>query len=399
MEGDTLKLPKITKKEFAERIRKIRTMMNKDGIDALFVYGDEYRKENLRYVSNFWPLFERGGLLIGKELEPILLSAPEGEQVAHEMSVWPDIRLIPDFLCATVPDEIEYPLATYSDFSTLKNEISENQGDIKTLGVVGIDAMSSLLFNTINSAFDCDIIDCNYMLQELRKQKSEDEIACLSQAALIADKAFETLLSENIIGMSELEAAGIIEGAARKYGAEHIIFNVFASGKRTHTIIGRPTNKIIENGDMIMCALAVQYEGYVATCEVPFAVGDVSKETKRVIKILIGALYAGLPYLKAGIPMQQFVMAVKNHFAEMKVSEFDVYPPLHGIGCAEAESPYPNEHTTKPFEPGMTVNTDISLFGLPGGSNRIEEGYVITDQGATSLSPFVHQYCAEFLEE
>ena len=399
MEDNTLNKPKIPESEFRDRIVHIREMMNKEGIDSLFVYGDEYRKENLRYVSNYWPLFERGGLLIPKDSEPILLCAPEGEQVAREMSVWKDIRLISDFLCATVPDDIEYPLAIYSNFPLLKEEISKKQGHIKTLGIVGIDAMSSLLFNTIKSSFDCDITDCNHILQSMRMRKSEHEIACLSQAALIADKAYEELMNTNIIGMSELEAAGIIEGAARKYGAEHIIFNVFASGERTHTIIGRPTQKIIENGDMIMCALAVQYEGYVATCEIPFAVGTISKETKHVIGILIGALYVGLPYLKSGIPMQSFVKAVKKYFSEHHVSEYDVYPPLHGIGCAEAESPYPNENTTLPFNTGMTVNTDISLFGLPGGSNRIEEGYVITDQGATSLSPFVHSYCEKLLED
>ena len=394
-----MNLPKISHKEFLNRIIKIREMMEQDGVDTLFVYGDEYRKENLRYVSNYWPLFERGGLLIGKKIEPILLCAPEGEQVAREMSVWPDIRLIPDFLCATVPDEIEYPLAIYSDFPSLAQDISKAEGAIKTLGIVGIDAMSSLLFNTIQNAFNCKIVDCNYMLQTMRNRKSKDEIACLSKAAEIADKAYKELINTNIIGMSELEAAGIVEGAARKNGAEHIIFNVFASGERTNTIIGRPTQKIIKNGDMIMCALAVQYEGYVATCEIPYAVGEASKETKEVIRILLGALYAGLPYLKPGVPMQQFVIAVKKYFAEQSVSEYDVYPPLHGIGCAEAESPYPNEKTTSPFLTGMTVNTDISLFGLSGGSNRIEEGYVITEEGVRSLSPFVHEYCSQLFEE
>ena len=28
--------------------------MGRAGLDAVLVYGDEYRKENLRYVCNFW---------------------------------------------------------------------------------------------------------------------------------------------------------------------------------------------------------------------------------------------------------------------------------------------------------------------------------------------------------
>ena len=32
------------------------------------------------------------------------------------MSVWPDIRVVGDFTCVTVPEEIDYPLAKYITF-------------------------------------------------------------------------------------------------------------------------------------------------------------------------------------------------------------------------------------------------------------------------------------------
>ena len=389
--------PKIPHSEFTRRIEHIQGFMEEQSIQAMFIYGDEYRKENLRYVSNYWPMFERGALLLGADDHPVLLCAPEGEQVARETSVWPDVRLLPDFLCITVPDPIEYPLAKYTDFSTLATQVRTRNKKLERLGIVGIDAMSHPLYEAISRAFSCEIVDCNHVLYDMRRNKSEYEVACLEEAARIADGAYEVLLKSNLVGKTEIEAAGIIEGAARALGAEHIIFNVFGSGDRTNTIIGRPTDKIIEDGDMIMCALAVQYEGYVATCEVPFAVGNYSDETKRVIDVLIGASAAGLPHLKAGVPMKRFVKAVKDYFRAQGVSEYDVYPPLHGIGCAEAESPYPNEETDKPFEVGMTVNTDISLFGMKQGANRIEEGFVVTEEEARTLSPFVHAYCRDWL--
>lgn len=386
---------KISLREFETRIQKLKEKMEERKIDALFVYGDEYRKENLRYVSNYWPIFERGGLLVGKNTDPIVLCAPEGEEVAKEMSVWKDIRLLPDFLCVTVPDEIEYPLAHYSSFRKLAQELRD-KGELKTLGIVGRDAMPVDLFRSIEEAFQLETVDCNDFLFELRREKSGDEVACLKEAARIADIGFKAMMQADLIGMTELEAAGIAEAAARKAGAEHIIFQILGSGERTHRIVGRPTDKVIEDGDMIMCALAVQYEGYVATCEMPFAVGNYSQETKRVIDVLVKALKAGIPYLKAGVPMKEFVKAVKNVYEEEGLSKYDVYPPLHGIGCAEAESPYPDEKTEAVFKEGMTVNTDISLFGLPGGSNRIEEGFVITKDGAVSLSPFVDACCREW---
>jgi len=43
----------------------------------------------------------------------------------------------------------------------------------------------------------------------------------------------------------------------------------------------------------------------------------------------------------------------------------------------------------------MCVNSDISLFGHPHGSNRIEEGFVITERGPESLTPFIREMVAK----
>ena len=388
---------RIPQSEFESRRDVILKSLKERKVDAIFVYGDEYRKENLRYVSNVWPLFERGAAVFSDVADPIVLCAPEGIELTREMSAWQDIRIVPDFLCVTVPDEIEYPLAVFTSFKKVAEELREKVCALSKLGVVGLDAMSEALVNSLRSSFGAELVDMNDLLFDMRKVKSENEIACLREAARIADAAYKVLMSSDIIGLTEIQAAGIIEGAARKEGAEHIIFNVMGSGERTNTIIGRPAYKVIEDGDMIMCALAVQYEGYVATCEVPFAVGNYSAETKRVLDVLIKASSAGIAQLRPGNPMKNFVKAVREVFRTEGLSEYDVYPPLHGIGCAEAESPYPNEETEAVFEVGMTCNTDISLFGLKGGSNRIEEGFVITENGADTLSPFCRSHCLEWL--
>ena len=388
----------IPKSEFEQRLTNIRKAMAERKLDAFFVYGDEYRKENLRYVSNYWPIFERGGMICAREGAPIVLCAPEGEQVAKEMSVWTDVRLLPDFLCVTVPDEIDYPMATYTSFRKLAEELRAG-GQLKRLGVVGLSDMPAYLTRNIEAGFGCEIVDCADLLYELRKSKTPNEVACLKEAARIADAGYRKMMESNLIGLTERQAAAIAEGECRNQGAEAVIFTVFGSGERTHRIIGRPEEKKIEDGDMIMCALAIQYEGYVSTYNLPFAVGNCSEETKRVIDVLIHASAAGLPYLKGGEPMKNFVSAVRNYFREAGLAEYDVYPPLHGIGCAEAESPYPDENTEAVFTPGMCVNTDISLFGLAGGSNRIEEGFVITEDGAETLFPFMRSYYENWLKE
>ena len=44
---------KISPEEFRQRIANIKQHMEHRNLDAILIYGDEYRKENLRYVSTF----------------------------------------------------------------------------------------------------------------------------------------------------------------------------------------------------------------------------------------------------------------------------------------------------------------------------------------------------------
>ena len=73
--------PRISKEEFNERLERIRAKMREADVQAIFIYGDEFRKENLRYVSNYWPIFDRGAFLAGLEGEPVMLTAPEMQGV------------------------------------------------------------------------------------------------------------------------------------------------------------------------------------------------------------------------------------------------------------------------------------------------------------------------------
>ena len=99
-----------------------------------------------------------------------------------------------------------------------------------------------------------------------------------------------------------------------------------------------------------------------------------------------------------GVPQGDVVKLIREYFKENGLEQYDLYPPMHGNGLAEAESPYPDENTKEPFLSGMGINFDVSLFGIPGvGSNRIEEGFIITEDGPLVLSKLISSLREEFL--
>ncbi|OPZ82752.1 MAG: Xaa-Pro aminopeptidase [bacterium ADurb.Bin429] len=387
---------RIPREEFVARIARMQEAMAEAGLDGIMVYGDEYRKENLRYTSNFWPIFERGACFIPRQGEPILAGAPEGEKYAREMSAWHDVRNVKEFACVSVPEEIEYPLASFSSFREI---LADTLRGGTRLGLVGQwDIPAPILERVKTAAPGVEIVDAADVINALRLVKSPAEIECLREAGRQACAGYAKLMEYCVPGNTEYQAAGAAEGAARMAGAEGINFMVFGSGPRTATIIGRDTDRVMRDGDMIMAALAVQYQGYVATVEYPFVVGTATDEQRYFLKVLFEAANVQLTYLRDGVVAGEMVKAVKTVFAKYGMSAYDVYPPMHGIGLAEAESPYPNEHTTYMFHAGMCVNSDISLFGHPAGSNRIEEGFVIGQDGPESLTPLIRDLCAQGAE-
>ena len=383
----------IPKSEFQERIIRLQAEMERANLDAIAVYGDEYRKENLRYVCNFWPIFERAVCVIPKCGEPVLAGAPEGENYAREMSVWSNYCNVKEFACVSVPEEIDYPLATFAKLSDI---IGSALAGGSRIGVVGWYDIPAPIFKRIEEAAGkAELFDASEIIFKQRLIKSDAEVACLAEAGRQACEGYKKLLEYAVDGNPETMAAGAAEGAARMAGAEDINFMVFGSGIRTNTVIGRATNKIMRNGEMLMCAMAVQYQGYVSTVEYPFVIGKASDAQKRVLNAIFEAANVQQNFLRSGTVSGDMVKAVKAVFAKYDMTQYDLYPPMHGIGLAEAESPYPDENSTYKFETNMCVNSDISLWGCPAGSNRLEEGFVITENGPRSLTPLIRELAAK----
>ena len=127
---------------------------------------------------------------------------------------------------------------------------------------------------------------------------------------------------------------------------------------------------------MIMYSLAVQYEGYIASEGWPFVAGKKpSKEQENFIYHLVKSEDIGVKSIKSGVVQGDVVKKIKKYFSDNGLEKYDLYPPMHGNGLSEAESPYPDENTTAKFVKGTGINFDVSLFGVPNvGSNRVEEG-------------------------
>jgi len=392
-------MKKIPVYEFQNRIDNLREIMKEDDTDIFLIYGDEYRRENLRYLSNYWPIFERGLLVVGNEKEPILLVSPECENLSKEMSVWKDIRMVKDVGMSYVPDEVDFKNTKFSNIKEIINEFRNESKKLK-VKISGMDAMSVILYERIKYEIDNALIENgDHVLYKLRYIKSSIEIEILKEAWRICDIGYKAVLDSEIIGLTERQAAAIGEKASYDAGAESIVFSIFASGERTNSVVGRPSEKIIRKNDMIMYALAVQFEGYIASNEWPFVAGNKpNKGQDMLIYNLIKAEDIGINSINQAVSQGDIVKIIRNYFIKNGYAKNDLYPPMHGNGLSEAEPPYPDENSKDKFLPGIGFNFDVSLFGVKDiGSNRIEEGFFVQKDGIKPLSKLISNLRKSYL--
>ncbi len=386
--------------EFERRIRALQERMVASGIDLFLIYGDEYRREHLRYVANYWPLFERGMLLVSRHAEPVLAVGPECQYYAREMSSWSDVRVLREMEVAYVSDEIDYTgEGGISRLDHVLRELFEGR-PLERVAVCGIDAMSVLTLDAIKEAVGGAVVESgDSIVYAMRALKSEAEFAALSTAWKICDAGYAAFLEADLVDLTEIQAAAIAEKAARDAGAEAIVFSVLGSGARTNTVVGRATEKRIEPGEMVMYSLAVQYDGYIATNAWPLvAGGEPRADQLEIMRHLVRAEHLGIESIQRGATAGEVVMAVREYFRGWGLGAYDLYPPIHGNGLAEAESPYPDERSAYAFAIGTGINFDVSLFNVPGvGASRIEEGFIITDEGMQPLSSLIAGLRTDFI--
>ncbi len=72
---------RIPETEYQERIRKAAALAGERGLDVLVVNSNEADYANVRYFSNFWPLFETAGVAISPPGKAALMVGPESLEI------------------------------------------------------------------------------------------------------------------------------------------------------------------------------------------------------------------------------------------------------------------------------------------------------------------------------
>ena len=229
-----------------------------------------------------------------------------------------------------------------------------------------------------------NFVETEHIIEKQRMIKDEDEIKNIEKACEITDNCFSYLLSYIKPGMTEKQIADEIEDYY-KQRTEGISFDtIVASGENTSKPHAVPTNRKIQEKDIITIDMGCKVNGYCSDMTRTIFVGEVPEEIKPVYDLVLKNQIQTLEAYKDGASTRLLTKMVENDF---KLNNYDLIHSLgHGVGLEIHEPPYVSYSSDTQLRENMVVTDEPGIY-IPGKFGvRIEDTVQITKFGCISLT-------------
>lgn len=183
-------------------------------------------------------------------------------------------------------------------------------------------------------------------------------------AAQVVSRTLGVVAAEIKPGITPLALDKIAEEYIRSQGAIpgflglYDFPNTLCMSLNETVVHGIPSNKPLQDGDIISVDCGAILNGYYGDHAYTFEVGEVSPEIKRLLKVTKECLYLGIDQMHAGKRLGDLGYAIQKHAED---NGYGVVRELvgHGIGKEMHEDP------------------QVPNYGRPGRGKKFQEGLVL----------------------
>ena len=358
--------------DFKARTKKLSTIMRNAGLNVVALIPGP----NHRYLTNAEHyVLERPIVTFYQPGRPPLAVIPELE--------------IPLFERHPEPAE----LVVYTDAEGYAGAFEKALAKLGSRGkTIGVEGLFMRFFEgeiIRQSAPDATVIDATAPLAELRIHKDAEEIATLRRAIEISERALQAMFDEVKVGMSEIEAAAILEGHIKALGGEGLSFGtILHAGANTPLPHSGPLEYRIQHGDALIVDFGATYKGYCADITRTVFVGAVTEEQRAFYAVVQAANEAGRAAARPGVTCESVDMAARQVFIDAGYEHLIRHRTGHGLGMEAHEAPYIVLGNKRILEPGMVFTVEPGIYRMGAIGVRIEDNMLITQDGAESLTTF-----------
>ena len=371
----------IPDKEYKDRMRQFKANIRAAGLDAALVHGNEADFANVRYLSEYWPTFECGGVFVPAKGTPTLIIGPESLTYAQGRSKIKRIKKMVEYRESAEPEYPGIPVATFKDI------VKSADGPVRKLGLVGYSIMPLPVYMSLKEQLpDVELVKADDTLIDLRIIKTKNELKLMRKAFQISEKAVDAILGEIKPGMTELQVTGIAQREIYKHGGEYEGHALYCfCGPATNNAISRPTHNKIKKNEVIQINIGARVGGYSSSVGIPVSIGKLPQRKQRLIDFGLEAHFKTIELMEAGKPAATVVDEYEAFVKKSGFAKYMLYGPCHGIGMMEVERPWMESTSTYDLAKNMTFQVDTFFYDVDFGL-RWENGVRVIKGGVEKLS-------------
>jgi Xaa-Pro dipeptidase len=348
--------------EFAERLKKVKEAMYREGIEVLLVTDPA----NMNYLTGYdgWSFYVHQGVLVFVDRDEPLWFGRMQDSNGARITTWLSDENIVGYTDDYVQSNLKHPMEFVADL------LRERNLDRRNLGV----EMDSYYFtgqcleSLVGSLPGAGIHNANLLVNWVRLVKSDREIEYMRMASRIVERVMQTAIDQIQEGVREGDAAAAvyqaqISGTPEFTGDHSAIFPIMPSGIRTSTAHLSWVDRRYETGDMVLLELSGCKYRYHAPLSRTVMIGKPPADLEDIAKVVVDGLNQVLDFVRPGVTGEEIEAQWRSAIAGSKVVKESRIGYAYGLN-------YPpdwGEHTVS-LRPGdkNVLRPNMTIHVMPG---------------------------------
>jgi methionyl aminopeptidase len=229
--------------------------------------------------------------------------------------------------------------------------------------------------------------------------KTLEEIELMRLSALIVSKTLGMLANEIKAGVTPKYLDTLAEQFIRDHKATPGFLGLYGCPSTLLTSVndqvvhGLPTDRPLENGDIISVDCGSVLNGFYGDHAYTFAVGEISQEVQQLLDVTKKSLYLGIAQAKVGNRVGDIGFAIQNYCESFN---YGVVRELvgHGLGRKLHEAPevpnYGKRGQGKTIKDGMTLAIEPMINMGTHKIKKLKDGWTIVTADGQPSAHFEH---------